>query len=749
MVLWKLVGCVDRRNFSQLLCSPFSRRHKFVGCVYRWFGSTPFSLSDQGSKRNSDIADKILELLGSSSSKGSSSKSKGTPSFREKIPSNDSNITERMRQLKQRPHSFPDDVKEPSSQDNNSQFELPAIRQSDHILSSSWLSGSRFSNESASSSKQPTLDELLSKTEVNSTPKSVVADLREATALAESFLEEESSLIVDDDLRNLKDTRPLKKIQEEENLNTSERNAGKYLKDIRKVVEKVLDSHKENDGSALELFSEEKPINEKNIDVISTSNVLSENGREKEDEYLKKLKKIYNVDEVVIEELDEFGSRISLRGDLALAELAKISESADKYEKITKAEGENLTKEECIELSIRDWMRQLRLKTEDGIGSDSEDMILPWVHGEGAEHLLQILAAGRVFELDARRFTEFWESESENREMRAGLRGYSHAENLVRRIITERYLESHRPSSNSVSAPNPVSLLGSSSLVIDPDALELEHLPFPECPPPRKRTIEQIEMSFRRKMQEVNADMIFNAFYAKRFMFQPPKQQQFIPSGSPLTSSSDDVTSSDVDPNDSVAYRNERDGYGEDLEEMDNSDSSLSSFKRDELKALIEEGIQRTRVYNDALFHELKIMYVEQQKIYDGINKNRKKFKEAMRKRWKLIMEKKKERKRRIKDRGDPIRPRINPIEEEGFGIYFPHIMKTVPRTHMCYGILMDYARVLSKNPSWPYSTKEIMMKKYINFLLNPKYPPGYEILYKDPKTLERHDDDDLLEEDQ
>jgi len=32
-------------------------------------------------------------------------------------------------------------------------------------------------------------------------------------------------------------------------------------------------------------------------------------------------------------------------------------------------------------------------------------------------------------------------------------------------------------------------------------------------------------------------------------------------------------------------------------------------------------------------------------------------------------MEKKKERKRRIKDRGDPIRPRINPIEEEGMTI--------------------------------------------------------------------------------
>ncbi len=60
-------------------------------------------------------------------------------------------------------------------------------------------------------------------------------------------------------------------------------------------------------------------------------------------------------------------------------------------------------------------------------------------------------------------------------------------------------------------------------------------------------------------------------------------------------------------------------------------------------------------------------------------------------------------------------------FQHEGFGHYFPHILRNVSPTHPLYSKVLSFARVLSRNPSWKYYQKEQFMIHFVRGLIDPE----------------------------
>jgi len=66
---------------------------------------------------------------------------------------------------------------------------------------------------------------------------------------------------------------------------------------------------------------------------------------------------------------------------------------------------------------------------------------------------------------------------------------------------------------------------------------------------------------------------------------------------------------------------------------------------------------------------------------------------------------------------------------KDGFGIYFPHIMKWVPRDHENFVHIQNFVRVISKNGTWPYKEKEKMVLGACFRLLKDERDPKFCML--------------------
>eukprot|EP01117_Protostelium_nocturnum_P005322 TRINITY_DN1937_c0_g1_i1.p1 TRINITY_DN1937_c0_g1~~TRINITY_DN1937_c0_g1_i1.p1 ORF type:complete len:523 (+),score=233.04 TRINITY_DN1937_c0_g1_i1:25-1593(+) len=122
------------------------------------------------------------------------------------------------------------------------------------------------------------------------------------------------------------------------------------------------------------------------------------------------------------------------------------------------------------------------------------------------------------------------------------------------------------------------------------------------------------------------------------------------------------------------------------------------------------------------LFPEINEFYHHQTS-----SKKRAKYEEYIKgrkeKKERVEMEKLKAPKSKEQLKEEEVMAKVNPYgipthRLNGFGTYFPHILNDFPREHVTWPLMYEYARVLSRNPTYSQEEKEKVVKEFKNQFL-------------------------------